>query len=213
MALEAASARLMRGAADACLVAGVDSYLEPETLEWLESCDQLHSAGRFNNAWGLVPGEGAAALLLMRKSVARQCGLDPLAEVLGTAATVEPHRIKTDSVCLGEGLTAAFRTALAALPPGRKVSDVYCDLNGEPYRADEYGFACLRTREYFEAASDMVAPADCWGDVAAAGGVLHLMLACVAGHKRYAKGPFAFACGSAEMGERAAALIAIPWSA
>ena len=51
-----------------------------------------------------------------------------------------------------------------------KVSDVYCDLNGEPYRADEFGFAALRTKEHFASASDFVAPADCWGDVAAAGG-------------------------------------------
>ena len=97
---------------------------------------------------------------------------------------------------------------MAALPEGTLVSDVYCDMNGEPYRADEYGFTCLRTREHFACASNFTAPADCWGDVSAAGGVLHLVLAAVAGHKGHAKGPVAFAWASGEGGERAAVALA-----
>ncbi len=31
----------------------------------------------------------------------------------------EPNRIKTETVCIGEGLTAAFRGGLAGLPAGR----------------------------------------------------------------------------------------------
>lgn len=207
MALRAATAKLAQGALDACVVAGVDSYLEPETLEWLEDCDQLHGAGPLNNAWGFIPGEAGAALLLMRESSARQHQLAPLARVLGTGVAHEPKRIKTETVCIGEGLTAAFREALAALPSGALISDVYCDMNGEPYRADEYGFTALRTKDAFASPSDFVAPADCWGDVAAAGAVLHLQLACAAAHKQYGNGLRAFAWASAEGGERAAAVI------
>jgi 3-oxoacyl-[acyl-carrier-protein] synthase-1 len=208
VALHAAFNKLQQGGLDACLVASVDSYIEPETLEWLEANDQLHSAGPLNNAWGFIPGEGAGALLLMRAGLAQQLGLAPLAQVLGVGLATEPKRIKTETICIGEGLTQAFRGALAALPPGAQVSDVYCDMNGEPYRADEYGFTCLRTKEHFISASDFLAPADCWGDVAAAGAVLHLMLACAAGHKGYGRGPFGFAWASGEAGERAATLIA-----
>ena len=208
MAMQAAVQTLRKGALDACVVAGVDSYIEPATLEWLEECDQLHSAGPLNNAWGFIPGEGGAALLLMQESIARASGLKPLALVLGTGTATEDKRIKTETVCIGEGLTRAFTAALTTLPSGARVSDVYCDMNGEPYRADEFGFAALRTKEHFEAASDFVAPADCWGDVAAAGGPLHAMLAVVAGSKGYAKGELAFAWASSEPGERAAALIA-----
>jgi 3-oxoacyl-[acyl-carrier-protein] synthase-1 len=208
--LHAACARLREGKLDACVVAGVDSLIVSRTLEWLESCDQLHGAGALNNAWGFIPGEAGAALLLMRESAARRAGLPVLATVLGSATALESKLIKTDAVCIGEGLTQAFLGALAALPERARVSDVYCDMNGEPYRADEYGFACLRTGERFEAASDFVAPADCWGDVAAAGAVLHVLLACVAGHKGYANGPLAFACASSESGERAAVLMHTP---
>jgi 3-oxoacyl-[acyl-carrier-protein] synthase-1 len=206
--LQAAMAKLEQGALDACVVAGVDSYIEPLTLEWLESCDQLHSAGPLNNAWGFIPGEAGAALLLMRESVARAAELPLLAVVLGTGRAMETKRIKTETVCIGEGLTQAFRGALAALRGGTHVTDVYCDLNGEPYRADEYGFTAVRTSDCFAAASDFVAPADCWGDVGAAGGVLHLMLAGVAWQKGYAKGPVALAWASGETGERVAALLA-----
>ena len=208
LAAQAAATKLAQGTLDACVVAGVDSYIEPLTLEWLEANDQLHSAGPLNNAWGFIPGEAGSALLLMRESVARAASLEALAVVLGTGSAMEAKRIKTETVCIGHGLTQAFRTALATLPAGAKVSDIYCDMNGEPYRADEFGFTVLRTKESFESASDFIAPADCWGDVAAAGGLLHLALAAVAGLKGYGKGQFAFAWGSAEQGERVATLIA-----
>lgn len=208
IATQAAFTKLTQGALDACVVAGVDSYIEPITLEWLEANDQLHSAGPSNNAWGFIPGEAGAALLLMRESVAETSGLKVLAVVLGTGTSMEAKRIKTETVCIGEGLTQAFRATLAALPAGAKVSDIYCDMNGEAYRADEFGFTALRTKESFESASDFVAPADCWGDVGAAGGLLHLALATVAGLKGYGRGLFTLAFGSGEQGERAATLLA-----
>lgn len=208
-AMDAACRKLRTGEIDVCLVAGVDSWIEPETLEWLEECDQLHGAGPLNNAWGFIPGEAAGAVLLMRGEVVQRLGLEPLAQVLGVGSGYELNRIKTETVCIGEGLTQAFRNALANLPRGVRVTDVYCDMNGEPYRADEYGFTCLRTKEAFEASSDFVAPADCWGDVGAAGAPLHAGLATIAGLKRYPKGPVACVWASSEGGERGAALIAL----
>jgi 3-oxoacyl-[acyl-carrier-protein] synthase-1 len=210
LGVHAALAKLRAGQLDACLVAGVDSYLAPETLEWLEASDQLHGAGPLNNAWGFIPGEAAAAVLLAREEVARGEGLRPLGTLLSSGTAIEPKRIKTETVCLGEGLTEAFRAALAALPAGAKVSDIYCDMNGEPYRADEFGFTALRTKEHFESASVFVAPADCWGDVGAAGGLLHIVLTCAAAAKGYANGHLAFAWASAEGGHRATALVAAP---
>jgi 3-oxoacyl-[acyl-carrier-protein] synthase I len=209
LALETAIKKFTQGAFDACVVAGVDSYIEPETLEWLEECDQLHSAGPLNNAWGFIPGEAAGAVLFVKGSYINRLRLQPLASLLGLGTAFEPKRIKTETVCIGEGLTQAFRSALETMPEGIKVTDVYCDMNGEPYRADEYGFTCLRTKEYFESASDFIAPADCWGDVSAASAMLHLGLAAIASKKGYANGECAFAWASSEGGERSAALIEV----
>ena len=207
LALANARSDLAAGALDALLLAAVDSYLAPETLEWVEACDQLHGGGPLNNAWGFVPGEGAGALLLGSPELVHRLGLTPLGDVASVGIGMESCRIKTDTVCIGQGLTQAFRGALAGLGPGEVVHDVFCDLNGEPYRADEFGFAALRTGKQFRAASDFVAPADCWGDVGAGGTALHGVLAVAALRKGYAKGPVAMVWGSSESGERGALLL------
>jgi 3-oxoacyl-[acyl-carrier-protein] synthase I len=201
VALDAALKGLAGGSIQACIVAGVDSYIEPETLEWVEGCDQLHGGGPLNNAWGFIPGEAAGALLVEVQSAA------PLARVAGIGIAQETKLIKTDAVCIGEGLTQAFRAALSKLPPGERVDNVYCDMNGEAYRADEYGFTCLRVKERFREATDFIAPADCWGDVGAAGGLLHTLLAVAACRKGYAKGPLSMVWASSEGGARGASVV------
>ena len=208
--MKAAVLKIEQGGFDACVVAGVESYFTPDTLEWLESNDQLHGAGPLNNAWGFIPGEAAGTVLLMSQRAAERTAAEFFGSVIGIGTAVEPNRIKTQTVCRGEGLTAAFRQALAALPSGTMVTDVYCDMNGEPYRADEFGFACLRTKEAFESASDFIAPADCWGDVSAASAPLGIMLSAIAGRKSYAKGSLAFIWGSSEGGERGASVLHLP---
>ena len=207
LALDAAQKRLSRDDRTAVVVAGVDSYLDEETFEWLEENDQLHGAGPLNNAWGFIPGEAAGALLLSRESVALAMGMQPMARLIGLGLGREENRIKTDSVCIGQGLTQAFRAALGSLPSHGRVSDVYCDLNGEPYRADEYGFACLRTKESFESAAEFVAPADSWGDVSAASIPLLVALAIIGAAKSYVRGAYAFVWASSESGERGALLL------
>ena len=179
------------------------------TLDWLEVTNQLHSAGVLNNAWGFIPGDGAGAVLLMGETI-EDVGLEPLARVLSVGIGFEQNRIKTDTVCIGEGLTTAFREGLAALPPALN-HDLYCDMNGEPYRADEFGFACVRTKEAFVSASDFVAPAENWGDVSAASAPLQAALSGIAAQKAYANGPFAFLWASSESGERGTSLLQLPF--
>ena len=47
---------------EAVLVGGVDSYFDPDVLEWLDDELRLHSDGTIEN--GFIPGEGAAFVLL-----------------------------------------------------------------------------------------------------------------------------------------------------
>jgi len=114
--MHAACRKMGDGAFDACVIAGVESYLAPEALEWLEENDQLHGAGPLNNAWGFIPGEGAGAALLLTGEAVQRIGVAPLTQVLSVGKGFEQNRIKTETVCLGEGLTAAFREGLAGLP-------------------------------------------------------------------------------------------------
>lgn len=205
LALDAALKGLRAGSIDACLVAGVDSYIAPETLEWIEECDQLHGGGPLNNAWGFIPGEGCGVLLVQRAGMTSGIG-----DVVSVGIGRESKLIKTDGVCIGEGLTQAFRAALDAMGEGDRIDNLFCDMNGEAYRADEYGFTCLRTKERFREASDFVAPADCWGDVGAAGAPLHALQAIAACRKGYAKGGLSMVWGSSEGGERGAAVLRAP---
>ena len=208
MALRSGVAAVAARKVEACIVVGADSYLDLETLDWLEETEQLHGAGARNNAWGFVPGEAAGAVLLVRQDVARKLDLKPFGRIAAVGIDVEQNLIRTGSVCLGVGLTQAFRAAFAALEPGAQITDIYCDMNGEPYRADEYGFAVTRTREHFRSPSEFIAPADCWGDVGAASAPLSLLLAMVASSKQYARGDVALVWASSDSGERGAALVA-----
>lgn len=207
VALDAAMRSLAAASTDLCLVCGADSYLAPETLQWIEASDQLHGAGPLNNAWGFIPGEAAGALLVTTSRFAERVDTEVLGDVVAVGLGREANLIKTDGVCLGEGLTAAFRTALSALAPEDRIHNVFCDLNGETYRADEYGFTALRAKERFRAATDFVAPADVWGDIGAAGVPLHVSLAVICQRKRYGMGPLSMVWASSESGERGAAVI------
>jgi 3-oxoacyl-[acyl-carrier-protein] synthase-1 len=207
IALERAWRLLRDGGAEFCLVGGADSYLEPETLGWLEDCDQVHGAGLRNNAWGFIPGEAAGFCLLASASARRRYELRGGCRVLAVAIAEESNLIKTDSVCVGRGLSEAVKRVLTALPPGARVDQVICDMNGEPYRADEFGFTLARTSERFVSGSDFLAPADCWGDVGAASAPLFIGLAAAAGQRGYAKGPHYLIWTSSEGGQRGSALL------
>jgi 3-oxoacyl-[acyl-carrier-protein] synthase I len=210
MALEAGLRQIQRSGNALCLAGGIDCYLEPETLEWLEKVDQFHGAGPHNNAWGFIPGEAAGFCLLSAPEWEQKNGLRSLGTLLSVATAREKHLIKTEEVCLGRGLTEAFREALKALPvTGVQVDHVLCDMNGEDYRADEYGFTVARTSPHFVSAGEFQAPADCWGDVGAASGPLFVSLAVAAGQKGYANGPHTLVWTSSETGERSAALIRV----
>jgi 3-oxoacyl-[acyl-carrier-protein] synthase-1 len=204
MALEEGCQQVQQGEADFCLIGGVDSYLEPETLEWLDEGEQLHSTA---NTWGFIPGEAAGFCLLASQRAAERYQLKALAWVRAVATAMEPNLIKTDTVCTGQGLSVAFKEVLNTLPASERVNQTICDMNGERYRADEFAFTIARTSERFVDATDFTSPADCWGDVGAASGPLFINLVSAAALKGYAKGSFTMLWTSSESGQRSAAVI------
>jgi 3-oxoacyl-[acyl-carrier-protein] synthase-1 len=217
MAIELAASRIGSGDFEIALAGGVDSYLDDDTLGWVEDCEQLHNS---LNAGGFIPGEAAGFCLLCSGRIAREQQLRCLGRVAAVATARESKRIKTEAVCVGEGLTAAFKQVLSQLPSAEtRIDQVLCDQNGEPYRADEFGFTIIRTNEHFVDATDFLAPADCWGDVGAASGPLLFGLAAEAARKGYAKGKNTLVWTSSEGGERTAAILvaevqrkgAAPW--
>ncbi|WPB72814.1 hypothetical protein KYC5002_27575 [Archangium violaceum] len=203
-AIEVAARWLDQGTEEFCIVLGVDGYLEAETLDWLASNLQL--AGEGARA-GFFPGEAAGALVLAHESTRRRHRLPALARVRGSCSAVETRLIKGDDEGLGQGLSQAITGAVTGLKlPDEALDAVYCDINGERYRTEEWGFAVLRTQRALRDFA-YVAPVDCWGDVGAASGALSCVLATQAWARRYAKGPRALVWGSSESGLRAAAVL------
>jgi 3-oxoacyl-[acyl-carrier-protein] synthase-1 len=204
-AFQAATNRIQNGEAEACLVGGVESYFHPDTMEWLDANRQL--TGSVSRS-GFIPGEGAGFCLLMSESAAHRRGLRPLAIVSSATSGREAKLIKTSDVCLGESLTSVVKEATSHLElPHEAVTDIFCDMNGERYRGDEWGFVCLRLPFQMANPTAYISPADCWGDMGAASGPLFAILACQAIARGYAKGPRALLWASSEGGLRSAVLL------
>ena len=204
VALREACAALSKQGGEWALVGGVDSWLEAETLEWLEAEDRLHNAA---NPYGFVPGEGAAFCVVADAPRAPADGAALQVLGLGLAAEAVPR--KGEQPCLGWGLTAAIQEAVGYLPDATLVDDVFCDFNGEWDRADEYGFAVVRTSSCFVDATATRTPADCWGDVGAATSVQLLALAWQAAERRWLRGRHLLFWTSSDGPHRAAALVRV----
>jgi 3-oxoacyl-[acyl-carrier-protein] synthase-1 len=208
VALEQAWRLIHGGRAEACLAGGVDSYIDRVTLEWIDWTGQLHAKA---NPRGFIPGEAAGFCLLMSADAMRRCGLASLGVVV-FAATADEQKLRRDkAICIGEGLTGAIRRCLAALPePEGKVDHLIYDFNGQPHRAEEYGFTAMRVGGRLRDPGDVLAPADCWGDVGAASGALFASLAVAAAQRGYARGALTLLWASAMLAERSAALLFCP---
>jgi len=205
--LQQALARIRHGDHKLCLVGGVDSYLDQDTLKYLDQEDLLLSGG---NPHGFIPGEGAGFCLLAAEAEARRLQLPCLGQVLEAAFTREESAGSAGAVCTGQGLTAAWRAVFKALPEDGLVHQVFCDLNGQRLRAEEMAFSLTRTRDVFAETAGVLSPADCWGDVGAASGPLLTMLASRAGSRGHSVGPHSLVWASSDSGLRGAALIQPP---
>lgn len=205
LALERARDLLLAEPASFCIAGGVDSYLTAESLEWMDEQGILKSDANRN---GFHPGEAAGFCLLTTGATARQIGLPVLGWLEAISSAREENRIRTKTICIGRGLSDAIMGATARLRlPEERIDETICDLNGEPYRSEEFAFSVLRTQLSFVDFSRFVTPSDCWGDVGAASGPLFASLAVAAGRRGYARGPRTMLWASSEGGARAAAIV------
>jgi 3-oxoacyl-[acyl-carrier-protein] synthase-1 len=205
-AMAVAAKQIREGVLEACLVGGADSYFHPDTMEWLDANRQLTGAGSRS---AFVPGEGAAFCLLVSDGLCRRLGVGETVAVVSASMSKESSLIKSSDVCLGLGLTEAVREALRPLrPPVDVVTDIYCDVNGERYRSEEWGFVCLRLAPLFRDPTAYVSPADSWGDMGAASGPLFAMLTFEGARRNHNNGERTLLWASSEGKLRGAVLLA-----
>jgi 3-oxoacyl-[acyl-carrier-protein] synthase-1 len=149
----------------AAVVGAIDSLCDPASLAWLADRGRVLGGA---NADGLLPGEGAAVLLLARPGVS-----SPLLAIEGGALATDPRPFNGDAPSLADGLTQAFRALrLDPATGGRRVDRVLAAQPGESFWATELSRAYLRNAALMPEPFTVEVAADSFGDAGAAAGAL-----------------------------------------
>ncbi len=199
-ALRHASEILAERRAAQVLVAAVDGLLVAPTLRALEERHRLLTPANSN---GFIAGEAAAALLVTAPDAAA-----PL-HLVAAGFGVEPAPIESGEPLRAEGLTTAFRQALAAA--GITMAGVgwrIGTMSGEQYWFKEHDLAVARLLRGRHAPVDLWHPADGIGETGAASLAACLVLAFEAARKGWAPGDPVLAAAANDDGRRAALLVA-----
>jgi 3-oxoacyl-[acyl-carrier-protein] synthase-1 len=198
---------ILSGQVEYCIVGGVDSYLLEERLVCFDENRRLRSLMTVD---GFVPGEAAVALLLETSEHARSRKREPFLTMDQIVMAREPNTIESDKQSTGTGLAEAVTGALALTGVSKKPGWVLCDLNGESYRAFEWGLVTVRVGEALSDVRQVSHPADCMGDVGACSGGVLIALAAHAFQRGLQKSEEALVWASSDCGERAALTVRRP---
>jgi 3-oxoacyl-[acyl-carrier-protein] synthase I len=203
-AMQSAAGLLMRGTKNHCIIVGADSFLAPAALKRLDAAERLKSA---RNMDALIPGEGAAALVLEADEHARRRKAAALANYEAVGTGVEANAISSGDPSTGMGLCQAIAGTLAGNQDGQALQWVVCDLNGESYRAREWGNCLVRLHDRLGGIRWTWHPADCIGDVGAASAAMLTAMTARAFERGYAPAARALLWASSEDGQRAAVVL------
>jgi 3-oxoacyl-[acyl-carrier-protein] synthase-1 len=194
------------GAARFCIVGAVDTQLQVRVTRWHENNERLKCAYIHD---GLMPGEAACFLVIEMESSAFARRATILARILATAHSLEPANILSDQPNTARALTDSARMALRdAAIQAKDLDAVWCDLNGESYRAREWAFTEIRLG--VQTHTELIHPADCHGDLGAASDANLLGLAAMAQATGWAKGQPQLVFSGSEGGLRAVTVICPP---
>jgi 3-oxoacyl-[acyl-carrier-protein] synthase I len=200
--LNTARELLRQGAVQACVVCGVDSYLNARTLLWLDQTWRLKTK---QNSDGVIPGEAAAAVLVLPRAVS---GKGPWVTVQGIGFGFEPARPDSEEPLLGVGLTQAARAALEDAGLGLHDIDLrISDVAGESFAFKEQSLMVSRLLRIRRHSLPIWHCADCIGDTGAAAGLCQLVIAFQAFSRNYAPGDWMMCFTSTLAGRRAAVVL------
>jgi 3-oxoacyl-[acyl-carrier-protein] synthase-1 len=184
------------------LIVAVDTYLDPITLEWLFDNRRLKDDDR---PAGLSPGEAGACVLVESDAAAAARDVQVLMQVIGVGRGSD-FSIYDEQRNVGRGLAQAVGESFDQAGIQAFAGDIVTDLNGEVWRATEYGGGRVLLRSRFGEAVKDVLPALSIGDVGAASAAVALCVAARSFVRGYATGEHVLVLGSTERGESAAFL-------
>ncbi|MHC4403673.1 MAG: hypothetical protein ACYTG0_28790 [Planctomycetota bacterium] len=186
-----------------CVLGGVDSLINSSDVERLGSARRLFGP---ENPQGLIPGEGAAFIVLTLPDDDHKDR--SVGQVLGVGTAVEKDTVLGERYSVGCELRQAMEEAVQ--DARRAESDIrfrVSDMNGERYRGWESTFAFTRFYRTRREELTVWHPASSVGDIGAAAGSLLVIVAAVGIARGYAPGLLAMCEASSEEGLRAACLV------
>lgn len=201
--LAQASALLGQGAVDRVMLAGVDSLVNPIDLARLAAANRLAGGG---TSQGLVPGEGAAAVMLSARAPS---GPRPTCAILSIATAREENSVLSEGFSQGRAMLSALREASRK---GEADGEPFVDFvvsngNGERYAAWESMITRARFYRTRRDRTPAAMPAMSAGETGAASAALALVVVRDAFALGYAPGRVAMAEIASDDGLRSAAML------
>lgn len=158
----------------AVVVGAVDSWCDPRSLEKLARTNRILGS---RNSDGLLPGEAAGFMLVVRSDVRLPETIDRL-ELEAVSLGKEAHHFLQEAPNLADGLTQAFRAIRKHEIVGRaRVRHLLSGQSSESYWAEELTRAYLRNAELMPEPFTTTRISDGLGDVGAAAGLVEARVA------------------------------------
>ena len=187
---------------DYVLVGAVDTFHEKSVLDYYLSQQRLSTD---NSMDGFIPGEAAAFLLLSKHSPQNNAELWPF--ILEPGVDQEKGHLLSKETYTGSGLAAAVTKALTCSGI-TNIKNIYSSMNGENHFAKELGVTIIRNKHAFDEDYELLHPADCFGDLGAAVGIVMVGMACVS-LKKQQDSPAYLVCCSSDSAMRSAAIVSM----
>lgn len=193
--------QLNSGELDYCIVGGVDSWLFEERLKLLDLSWRIKSD---RNVDGFIPGEAAFFIMLEKSENVITRKDVPLSQISAIAEGHELQTINSEQQSTGIGLATALTKVIENEELNYSYDWVISDLNGESYRAFEWGLMLSRLGKPLENIKAIDHPAGICGDIGAATGGLLVACATQAYQKGYNIADKALLWSSSDSGQRMA---------
>lgn len=203
-ALREAAEALRAGRCDHAVVGACDSWLDALRLQEIADRGRLKT---LNDPVGFTPGEAAVFLLLERPGSAGGGRQAPIALLADVREEAEECPYESEKPPTGRALARVVLAALGRGGPGT----LYVDLNGETYRATDWGTAQMRIQSAQSLDGwALELPAASFGDTGAASAMLAAGLSARAFARGHAVGDRAIVLSSSDGPERLALVVDKP---
>ena len=203
VALHRAAELLRENRANACIIAGVDSYVDQEVVRRYRENRRVFTS---NNSNGFIPGEAGCAVLVTNGYPSEE-----ELRILGIGEGTEPGTVENGKTLTGNGLTKAIQGALVQAGMTMADTDWWLnDQNAEAYKSDECSMVRIRLERRDhppEIPYQIWTPAELIGEIGAAVGPCLLGVAFAAAKKGYLPGPRVLVSTGEDDERRAAAVL------